>query len=119
MNPAKQSNETPISRALTLLRQCPICNTAYAAEMFRTIDEHDGANLLHCTCSQCHQSVMALVMTSSTGVSSVGMITDLTAQDITRINRKSSITEDELLSFHSLLNQEHVFEQSVLATYKP
>ena len=105
MNTAKQSNETPISRALTLLRQCPICSTAYAAEMFRTIDEQNGANLLHCTCSQCHQSVMALVMTSNTGVSSVGMITDLTVQDITRISRKSSITEDELLSFHSLLNQ--------------
>jgi hypothetical protein len=118
MDSAKQSNETPISRALTLLRQCPICNTAYVAEMFRTIDENDGANLLHCTCSHCHQSVMALVMSSPTGVSSVGMVTDLTAEDVSRISRKSSISEDELLSFHSLLTRQHVFEQSVLAAYQ-
>lgn len=57
-------------------------------------------------------------MTSSMGVSSVGMVTDLTADDVAKISRKQSISEDELLSFHSLLTRQHVFEQSVLAAYQ-
>jgi hypothetical protein len=118
MKSTKQSQENPISRALTLMRQCPVCTTAYNKEMFRQIDQNDGAHLLHCTCQQCHQSVLALVMTSSVGVSSVGMVTDLTADDVTKISRKQSISEDELLSFHSLLTRQHVFEQSVLAAYQ-
>lgn len=116
MNPEKQSQETPISRALTLLRKCPICNIAYEPKMFQAVDENNGAHLLHGTCAICHQSVLVLIMTSPMGISSVGMVTDLTTQDIRRMSRKQSISEDELLSFHSLLTHERVFEQSVLAS---
>ena len=118
MKSTKQSQENPIARALTLMRRFPVCSTAYSEDMFRRIDENDGAHLLHCTCQSCHQSILALVMTSSVGVSSVGMITDLTAEDVSKISRKQSISEDELLSFHSLLTHGRVFEQSVLAGYQ-
>lgn len=118
MKTTKQSHETPISRALTMLRHCPICNTAYSEEMFHAIEKKDEAHLLHGTCAKCNQSVLALVMTSTMGVSSVGMITDLTAEDIRKMSKKQSISEDELFSFHSLLTKNNLFEQSVLTASK-
>ncbi|HBU07018.1 MAG TPA: hypothetical protein DEB09_02950 [Candidatus Magasanikbacteria bacterium] len=98
-----QSKNNPIQEQIKLLQQCPICKGQYDAKQAKVVEERGEANLIHITCPHCSNSILAVVVISQIGMSSVGMMTDLGENDVKRLRNKNSISEDELLDFHSLL----------------
>ncbi|MFZ2189176.1 MAG: hypothetical protein WA057_05030 [Candidatus Magasanikiibacteriota bacterium] len=98
-----QSKNNPIQEQIKLLQQCPICKGQYDAKQAKVVEERGEANLIHITCPHCSNSILAVIVVSQIGMSSVGMMTDLGENDVKRLRNKNSISEDELLDFHSLL----------------
>jgi hypothetical protein len=98
---SKSENHLPDS--LRVLQHCPVCQGEYPKDGGSVLEEKQEARLLHLTCTKCRHAVIALVVTTSFGVSSVGMLTDLNFKDGIRLKTKGAITENELLSFHLLL----------------
>ncbi len=90
---------------IQLLQECPLCKTAYAEEHMAVLEEDEDAQLLHVTCSGCHQAIFAIVMSSRGSISSIGMVTDLNLKDAERSRVADPITEDTLFSFSQLLRK--------------
>lgn len=91
-----------------------MCSYGYKEEHVTVLDEHDSGHLVHITCSQCHNSILAMVLLSAMGMSSIGIITDLSAKDASRVEKKPPISEDFLLGFHQMLKQSNKLEGIIL-----
>lgn len=66
------------------------------------LDERDEAHLVHIQCARCGSSIVALIMSSGIGITSVGLVTDLTGDDVLRFKDEASLTADEVLTVHEL-----------------
>lgn len=90
---------------LRLISYCPLCNAHYNPSEAKILEQKDGAHLIHVECGRCRSSIVAVVITGGIGVSSVGLITDLTSQDVLRFKNGESISEDDVLAAYQLLSQ--------------
>lgn len=97
--------KNPISEGLRLMNHCPVCKAKYSASEDNILFKKGAANLVHITCPSCQNSVMAIITVTSFGSSSVGMVTDLKAEDVLRLYGKAAISEEELLALHQELKQ--------------
>ncbi len=88
---------------LRLVSYCPLCNASYSPLRTRVLDERDGAHLLYIQCASCGSSIVATVLTSTIGVTSIGLLTDLTGDDVLRFKDEGGITADGVLQVHQLL----------------
>lgn len=95
-----------------LLAHCPLCQAAYDETSVCLIGEFTprmafGASgksrMFHLTCKQCCHAVLAVILESSHGISSVGLVTDLEAQDAVRVHEASPITADDVVRAHQEL----------------
>ena len=88
---------------------CPLCETNYNPMEARVLGEKEDGHLLHIRCKKCWNSILALVLVSNAGVSSVGLITDLTFDDVRKFSgRDTSVTTDDVISIHQLLSDDGV-----------
>lgn len=69
------------------------------------VEEGMGTHLLHLTCTYCNNAMLALIVVSKMGMSSVGMLTDLSAPDAQRLYRHAPLSEDTVLNFHDYLKK--------------
>jgi len=75
------------------LGNCPVCNTKFQASCAHSIDNGDDIQTLYVECRKCGTSVVLGVMKNMPGVvTTVGMLTDMTREDISRLAGASPIT---------------------------
>jgi len=103
----KESNSNPIQDSLRIMRQCPVCSGNNQPTEDNILRQQDNVQLMHFTCPQCNHSVIAVIVTSQIGLSSVGMVTDMTADDVLKLHHRDPINEDELLAWHKFLKVKH------------
>lgn len=82
---------------LRLISYCPLCNSHYNPSEAKVLEQKDGAHLIHVECGNCRSSIVAVVITGGIGVSSVGLITDLTSQDVLRFKNSETLNEDDVI----------------------
>lgn len=112
-----QSTESPLQLGLKLVRQCPLCQFGYNTDALSILEQKEGTNLLHITCPSCLHAVLVVVMVSPMGMSSIGVLTDLSRQDMTLLKQRLPINEDEVLDFHTYLSKDYyLFERQLLAS---
>ncbi len=104
--PSHSTESSSTHSEATLGTQCPMCATEYTQDDMRVLEQRGGTKLLHITCSTCHHAMLTFVMTSQLGTSSIGMLTDLSMQDVTRLRRRAPLDEDAVLAMHTVLAQE-------------
>ncbi|MBI4133411.1 hypothetical protein HY478_02245 [Candidatus Uhrbacteria bacterium] len=98
---------------LKLISFCPLCETHYNPMEAQLVGEEDNSHLLHITCRKCANSMLALVLISPAGVSSVGLITDLSYNDVVKFKRASEVAVDDVLEAHAALEDEERFWSAV------
>lgn len=94
------------SQGLKILKECPMCEHSFQSTDVRVVNTYRNVHLLHLTCQSCAHAILSLFAISQTGMSSVGMATDLSAGDATRLLDTEPIGEDEVLLFHTLLSKQ-------------
>lgn len=94
-----------LQESLRLISYCPVCDTSYNPMEARVIEEQGETHLMHVRCKKCAHAILALVLTSGMGVSSMGLLTDLTFDDVLRFREAPALTTDDVLAFHELLDQ--------------
>jgi hypothetical protein len=99
------SNDFPIE-GLRLITTCPICNTQYNPVAAKIVEEREGAHLIHIQCRHCGSSIVALVLIGGLGVSSVGLICDLTPEDVSKFKNSKEVSTDDVIDIHQLLEKE-------------
>lgn len=90
---------------LRLISYCPLCSTHYNPGEAEVLEERNGAHLIHVSCRKCESSIVAVIMTGGIGVSSVGLITDLTGKDVVRFKNAKPISSDDVIEAYELTKQ--------------
>ena len=98
---------------LRLMQHCPLCKYKYETNDIFVVEEREETRLAHITCGQCKNAVLAVIVMSRFGVSSVGVVTDLCPEDVIRARNRLSISQDDVLSFYSLLERVNIFEKLI------
>lgn len=89
-----------------LISYCPLCETSYSPQAAQVLGEKEDSHLLHIQCGQCSNAIIALVMISSAGISSVGLVTDLIFDEVDRFKETESVTTDDVIEIHDMLQDE-------------
>ena len=89
--------------SLKIVSCCPLCETHYDPLEARVVEQRDGVHLIHVQCRKCLSSVIVLVSSGQSGMLSVSMLTDLTADDVARFRASERVTCDDVLNFHEML----------------
>jgi|SRR3989339_1595022 len=90
----------PWQQTLKLINHCPICGKDYSDKKVELFLNKKNAQMIHITCGQCGSYFIAMVMVFGKGISTVGMVTDLSFEDIKRLHAKQPIEVDEIIDFH-------------------
>ncbi|MBI2050843.1 MAG: hypothetical protein HYT31_03475 [Parcubacteria group bacterium] len=90
---------------LRLISYCPLCSTHYNPSEAKVLEEKSGAHLIHVSCQKCSSSIVAVILTGGIGVSSVGLITDLTGEDVLRFKNAKPVSSDDVLEAYELTRQ--------------
>ncbi|MEK7189179.1 MAG: hypothetical protein AAB671_01620 [Patescibacteria group bacterium] len=96
---------------LRLISYCPLCSTHYNPSEATVLEEKGGTHLIHVSCRKCGSSIVAVIMTGGIGVSSVGLITDLTGEDVLRFKSASPISSDDVIEAYELTRERPEHEQ--------
>lgn len=75
--------------------------------------KNDAATLVHLTCGKCASYFVAMVLVVGQGVSSVGMVTDLSFEDAKRLYPVGPLTTNEMIEAHEFI-QEKFFIHSLI-----
>ena len=103
----KQNPYLP-NEGLKLISYCPLCNMQYNPLSAKILDERDDAHLVHVECRRCGSLIVALVLTGGIGISSVGLVTDLTSDDVLKFKDVGSVQMDDVIELHSLLEEDQL-----------
>jgi hypothetical protein len=71
--------------------------------MARVLAESEGAHLVHLECEACGSAVVAVIMNNALGLSTVGLLTDLTPEDVLKFRSNGTVSADEVLELHGWL----------------
>ena len=85
------------------LAYCPLCEKKYNPFHARVIEVKGDSHLLHTQCSQCGSYVISLISPTPFGLSSIGVISDLSAADVIKFRDQPKITYDDAIEFHQAL----------------
>jgi hypothetical protein len=103
-----QGQPKSIQEGLRLMNQCPLCKQQHTSETANILVKKNDTHLVHITCPFCHNAILAVIVVTPMGLSSVGMVTDLQAADVLRLRNDRAIDEDELLNFYILLKNKQI-----------
>lgn len=93
---------------IKLISYCPLCESSYSPQAAQVLGEKDDSHLLHIQCGQCSNAIIALVLISSAGISSVGLVTDLRFDEVDRFKEAEVVTTDDVIEMHDILQSEEV-----------
>ncbi len=94
---------------LRLVSFCPLCETHYHPGEARVLHQEGNSQLVHLTCPRCANSMIALLVAGQNGVSSVGLVTDLSFGDVIRFRGTGAVETDDVLEVHAALEDEAHF----------
>ena len=114
--PAPSNQSSPyFDEGVKLISYCPLCETSYNPQEARVLGEKEDSHLLHIQCGRCSNAIIALVLISSVGVSSVGLVTDLAYDEVNRFKEAKPVSTDDVIEAHHLLQNESLMFERLFA----
>jgi hypothetical protein len=98
-----------------LVSYCPLCEASFNPQEAKVLGESADSHLMHIRCGNCSNAILALVLVSSVGVSSVGMVTDLAHEEVNRFKDAPAVSTDDVLDAHRLLVNQGALWDCLLA----
>lgn len=90
--------------ALKLIQRCPICSATYDGKRVKVFAQQDNATMVHITCPKCASYFVAMIVVAGHGLSTMGLVTDLSYQDTTRLFSLEPVTTDEVIRGHEFIH---------------
>ena len=99
----KNQNNRSFADMASLVSYCPLCNVSFSPHRAAVVGEEGDSQLLHITCNRCASSIVLLLLIGDIGVSSVGLVTDLTEGEVMRFKSSAIVSSDDLIDLHQHL----------------
>lgn len=110
------TNKQDGDETLGFIQDCPVCDRQFEMDGVEIIKKRDNASLVHITCQKCLSSVLAVVLMTKVGTSSIGILTDLEPEDV--LKQQQTIGHDHVLDLHLLLQEQKEFESAIMSNAK-
>lgn len=91
---------------LHLNGRCPICNTMYDLQKFKILAERDQNVLTYIQCSQCGSALLSMLSMGPQGVRAVGLVTDLTSDEVMHFEGSQRVSVDDVLELHEAMEKD-------------
>lgn len=111
---ARRTRTPQFQEGVKLLSYCPICEASYDPKEAKLLGAKHDSHLMHVQCGNCVSAILALVLVSSVGVSSVGLVTDLGFEEVDRFKDAAPVSTDDVIDAHRFLRDEQLFWNAVL-----
>jgi hypothetical protein len=99
-----KSGSKRLSEGLKLVSYCPVCESRYHPMDAQLLDEDGQTHLLHVRCRKCRSAILAVLLINTVGASSVGLLTDLSYEDVLRARLGGGVTVNDVLDVHNLFS---------------
>ena len=96
------------SEGLKLVSFCPVCETRTDGMNAQTLGQEGETHLLHIQCFKCQNTFLSLVLVHQIGATSVGLLTDLSYEDVHRFHSDQAISINDVIKTHVLFSRETV-----------
>ena len=96
-----------------VISACPVCSTKYHSAEITLLEEKDDRHLVYIRCKKCHTSVLALILANSLGISSMGLITDLTSDDAMKFRNQPGVSANDIIDIHQMLKKGTINEDDL------
>jgi len=83
--------------------KCPLCGKKINLAQAQVIEKKQSPVLLFVACPMCKGSIILAIINDIFGVASLGVVTDMTIEDVKRFKGKKKISDDEFLDIYSFL----------------
>lgn len=97
--------DNSVFERLKLIKDCPLCTHAFEANKVVLLDKYKSNHLVHITCSYCNSYILHMVVGTSAGANAVGIMTDLSPDEVVGLKKLPQLDEDNLLEFHKMFQQ--------------
>ena len=82
---------------LKIVSRCPICQMEHNPMETALLDEANGSHLIYIKCRKCQSGVVASLTPTSFGMSSVGLVTDLSSNEIMQFKDSPRVSAIDVL----------------------
>ena len=89
-----------------ILRTCGVCAKEYQDRDITLIDRQDEVSLLHIQCPHCKHSMLAWLGPTLVGMGMIGMVTDLSSEDMLRARGREAFGENDLLEYYDIIHNQ-------------
>lgn len=89
-----------------LMSHCPVCNSKFNPLEAKVLEERENSYLIHVKCQHCDSFILAIIVAGAMGISSIGLLTDLSAEDVSKFKKHLPISWDDVIEAHQQLTQE-------------
>ena len=100
-------------QALKNISHCPLCRKKYDPLQAMLLEENEEAHLIYIKCSHCQSSMVVLIMSQGPVVSSMGVVTDLNAEDLVKFKQGNALKEDDVLAVHDLFKDGNLIKKLI------
>lgn len=106
------------NEGMKLVSYCPVCQTRYNAMQTHVLGTRGETHLLHVQCQKCTHCLLALVVVNQVGASSVGLLTDLSYEDIVARSAREKLSLDDVLEANQFFSKMD-WKQRFISEIKP
>jgi len=93
------------NEGIKVVSRCPLCESPFDNLDTRILGEDNETRLLHIRCQKCSNALLALILVSQGGVSSVGLVTDLSYDDVLRFQKGGMVSTDDVIEMHRVVQE--------------
>ncbi len=88
-----------------LHHHCPLCGQGLIDSDIEIINSANGQMMVYATCGSCGVGVIAKVSLLPQGLVGLGILTDLTREEINTVNSNSPVSAEEVLTIKLLTDR--------------
>ena len=89
--------------SIKIISNCPSCGLPFNSLEAKILREKDESRLIHIKCRHCLSSLVALITLNIYGINSLGLITDLEGQEVSKLSEKKPLSSQELIEAYELM----------------
>lgn len=86
--------------------RCPVCQNAFDFQRMRILGEREQQFLTFIDCTSCGTGLISILVMTPQGMTAQGLITDLTADEVSDLDGQPEVSTDDVLDVHALLNDD-------------
>lgn len=92
---------------------CPLCDADLNPIKAKIVEDNENMHLVHLQCNKCKGYILAVVLRTVNGLSSVGLITDLNYNDVYNFKGQEKISAEDVLNIHQEFNSKNIVKQII------